>query len=221
MTAIESVFYFRRPVLVLLLILLALEPARADDISVTVMDEMGYGVVSKIRHLKFKADDMCDEKFRQVGEVDKGGGPIRIIRDCDDSDWLVACPVGSVYRRTAESEPKHCRGIEVAFVFGFAEVLSISFDFDSTVISPNQMTTLREYADIIRRLPNQTVFVGGHTDGIGNPEYNFELSVKRAKAVRSALVAAGIRDGQIAVLGYGESWPEWNRQTTISLEPIQ
>ncbi len=231
MTIIQRKSFFRRSALLLLLVLLTPERAAGHEITVTVKDEMDFGVVSKIRHLKFKADDMCSEIYRQVGEVEKDGGPIHIQLDCKDSDWLIACPVGSIYRVTAESVPKHCRGQTVAFVFGFVKSVNIHFGFDSWAIAPNQMEVLREYADLIRRVPFQKVSVDGHTDQSGTMEYNMMLSLKRADAVRSALVAAGVPNEQTVVAGHGENQPvvpamagvpiAQNRRAEIGLLPIQ
>ena len=231
MTGIERKSLLCESVLVLFLLLAAQKPVESHDISIIVKDEQGYGVRSKIRHLKFKAENLCDEKYTQVGEVEKDGGPIRIKVECKNRDWLVACPIGSIYRRTAESEPKRCREPEVVFVFGFKEIGTIFFDSESTAISSEQLSTLQEYADILKMRPDMKLLVEGHTDASGPPEYNLALSERRAFAVGSTLIAAGVPSEQITTRGFGESRPAvpsaegvpiaQNRRVEIRFEPIQ
>jgi outer membrane protein OmpA-like peptidoglycan-associated protein len=49
--------------------------------------------------------------------------------------------------------------------------------------------------------------VEGHTDSVGTDEYNMDLSVKRATAVRDYLVQQAIQPGSITARGFGESRP--------------
>lgn len=47
----------------------------------------------------------------------------------------------------------------------------------------------------------------GHSDSIGDEEYNIKLSTQRAKTVKKMLVAAGIASECIETISYGESDP--------------
>jgi outer membrane protein OmpA-like peptidoglycan-associated protein len=49
--------------------------------------------------------------------------------------------------------------------------------------------------------------VEGHADKVGGSGYNLELSRRRAEAVRSGLIAAGVRPGIIRVVGFGFDRP--------------
>ncbi|MEZ5149266.1 MAG: OmpA family protein [Bacteroidales bacterium] len=49
--------------------------------------------------------------------------------------------------------------------------------------------------------------ISGHTDNVGTPEYNLELSKNRAKAVNDYLVDNGIDQARLLYKGYGESEP--------------
>src|SRR6185295_16471403 len=51
------------------------------------------------------------------------------------------------------------------------------------------------------------IVVGGHTDRLGPVEYNRKLSEKRAAAVRDYLVAKGVDQSRIEVLGFGQTAP--------------
>ena len=55
--------------------------------------------------------------------------------------------------------------------------------------------------------PAVRVRVAGHTDNVGDPESNQQLSEERARAVRDYLVAGGIDGDRIESLGYGDRNP--------------
>jgi len=57
------------------------------------------------------------------------------------------------------------------------------------------------------KLPERVALVEGHTDAIGDENFNQSLSVDRANAIRSALLAQGISDSRIKPTGMGESQP--------------
>ena len=47
----------------------------------------------------------------------------------------------------------------------------------------------------------------GHTDDVGDDDYNLELSLQRAIAVRDFLVNAGVDASKIVTVGAGERMP--------------
>ncbi|WP_257386320.1 OmpA family protein, partial [Tahibacter caeni] len=55
--------------------------------------------------------------------------------------------------------------------------------------------------------PALSVRIEGHTDATGSPEANLSLSLRRAEAVRDALVARGIAAARIVVSGEGGADP--------------
>jgi outer membrane protein OmpA-like peptidoglycan-associated protein len=66
--------------------------------------------------------------------------------------------------------------------------------------------------------PTLKIELAGHTDDVGNDEYNQKLSEERAKAAVDYLVKQGIASDRLTYKGYGESMPyvandsEFNRQ---------
>ena len=85
------------------------------------------------------------------------------------------------------------------------EILQIIyFDFDKynlTDVSSNSIKKfIEEYNNKI-----DTFLVVGHTDTKGTKEYNLELSLKRAEAVKTILIRLGISSEKIKILGEGES----------------
>jgi outer membrane protein OmpA-like peptidoglycan-associated protein len=66
-----------------------------------------------------------------------------------------------------------------------------------------------------RELMSRAAFIEivGHTDDIGNDDYNMKLSKQRATAVRNYLVSKGLDSSKIVTTGRGESMPITNNST--------
>lgn len=90
---------------------------------------------------------------------------------------------------------------------------SILFATDSTAVSPASQASLRTVAASLNRYPNTRINVIGHTDNVGEAAYNQDLSQRRAQAVASVLVSAGVSPARIAAIGRGEDQPVASNQT--------
>jgi len=85
--------------------------------------------------------------------------------------------------------------------------VEITFDFDKSRIKPDSYETVGLIADALHTpyLQGQTFFIVGHTDAKGDREYNLDLSLKRAIAVREALVTTFQVPGEyLFAVGLGE-----------------
>jgi len=99
---------------------------------------------------------------------------------------------------------------------GKVDVYSIYFSFNSDVIREESQPTLKDIAEVLRRHPDWKLGVNGHTDGIGNNQFNIDLSKRRAAAVKDALVKQyGVEPARLATAGFGKSQP---KDTNESLE---
>ncbi|MBZ0111313.1 MAG: OmpA family protein [Thermoanaerobaculia bacterium] len=84
---------------------------------------------------------------------------------------------------------------------------SIEFDFNEAVLRPEAKELLSRIAGVLLTAEDFGIQVYGHTDDVGSPEYNLELSERRAGAVRDYLLEAGIRPDLIAMKGFGMRAP--------------
>lgn len=84
---------------------------------------------------------------------------------------------------------------------------NVFFDFDKATLRPESEVELRKVAEILRQNPGWRIEVQGHTDSLGNPAYNQNLSQRRAEAVRQFLIGQGIAAPRITVRGYGATRP--------------
>ncbi len=83
---------------------------------------------------------------------------------------------------------------------------NVFFDFDKSILLDNSKSELKRWAEIIKQ-EHLIIELSGHTDNIGNEVYNFDLSQKRAEAVREFLISLGCNEKNITAVGYGESKP--------------
>lgn len=82
------------------------------------------------------------------------------------------------------------------------------FEFDRSVLSREDLQSLQMHAEFLRNNPDRSIVVEGHADERGTREYNLALGERRADAIRSFLVSAGVSSRQIETVSYGEERPE-------------
>jgi outer membrane protein OmpA-like peptidoglycan-associated protein len=70
-------------------------------------------------------------------------------------------------------------------------------------------------SDQISQNKQATIQINGHTDNVGNPEYNQELSIKRADAIKEFLINNGIQN-PIVTKGLGATKPISSKQDKVS-----
>jgi hypothetical protein len=96
-----------------------------------------------------------------------------------------------------------------------AVVYDLYFDFNSDTMREESEPTLREIAEVLRRNPDWTLSIEGHTDNVASDRYNLELSTRRAAAVKAALgTQFGIAGPRLTTAGFGESSPQ-DRNDTV------
>jgi OmpA-OmpF porin, OOP family len=105
----------------------------------------------------------------------------------------------------------------------------IAFERGSAELDAAGLATLAKIAVAAKGCPGVRITAEGHTDVEGGPDYNQRLSVKRAQAVASYLIKAGVGADQIDAAGFGASRPvapnttaparAKNRRTEIQVRP--
>lgn len=87
--------------------------------------------------------------------------------------------------------------------------LCIHFDFDSATLKQQGRAQLDELAKAMlnAELLNRSYLIEGHSDLIGEQDYNLALSQQRAKAVWTYLATRGVAPQRLQTKGLGESRP--------------
>ncbi len=130
---------------------------------------------------------------------------------------------------TVDSKMDSISGIDATKVDTAAEQLAkliadleqkagkVYFDFDKYNIRPDMQSVIAANAALFKQAAASglSIKVEGNCDEWGTDEYNYALGLRRAKAVKDALVAQGVAADRIMVVSFGESNPvcsESNKQ---------
>lgn len=84
---------------------------------------------------------------------------------------------------------------------------NIQFEFNSAALTADSESGIQILTTFLKRNPELKVELAGHTDNVGNDNYNLKLSFDRAEAVKKALIANGIEESRLTAKGYGASKP--------------
>ncbi len=89
------------------------------------------------------------------------------------------------------------------------------FDFDKAVLKEQGKDAIHGLDEQIKSKGAEVIDINvvGHTDSVGPEEYNMQLSIRRATAVKDYMVSEGIDPGIIDVIGKGESEPVASNDT--------
>jgi outer membrane protein OmpA-like peptidoglycan-associated protein len=80
------------------------------------------------------------------------------------------------------------------------------FDYDQASLRLEALASLEKLGTLIRRNPQASFVIEGHTDSFGSEDYNFDLSLRRADTVKAWLVTVmNIAPGRITARGFGKS----------------
>jgi OmpA-OmpF porin, OOP family len=80
----------------------------------------------------------------------------------------------------------------------------VFFDWDRSNLSAQALNTIKQAAQAFKTKGNARITATGHTDTSGSEQYNMALSLRRANAVKDALVREGVPATAISVIGRGE-----------------
>lgn len=81
------------------------------------------------------------------------------------------------------------------------------FKHDSAELTETSRAQLQKLLQIIRERAPVAVSVVGHSDTVGSEPYNYQLSLRRAQAVATLLVAAGVNPSALEITSHGKNNP--------------
>jgi len=83
----------------------------------------------------------------------------------------------------------------------------VFFDWDRSNLSQQALATIQQAANSFKSKGSARIVATGHADRSGPENYNMALSLRRANAVKDALVRDGVPATAISVVGKGETQP--------------
>lgn len=151
-------------------------------------------------------DGITDDKDQcpdVAGPADNAGCPWGDLDGDGVTDNLDRCP-----KTPGPAENEGCPVLEKEQ----EEVIQTAFDnleFEtaSAIIKSSSYEYLYKLADLLDKNPTFKLRIAGHTDNVGNDEYNLKLSKSRAEAVAKVFLDRGIDKSRLVIEYYGESKP--------------
>lgn len=84
----------------------------------------------------------------------------------------------------------------------------ILYSTNSAVLSDKSKFILKGFARFLKENQEITITIQGHTDDVGDDDFNLVLSENRAKGVRDYLVSQGVSINRLSAEGLGETKPK-------------
>jgi len=95
----------------------------------------------------------------------------------------------------------------------FDDKSGVNFGFDSADLTTEAKKNLDAVAEVFLEFPDTELMIEGHTDSVGNDDYNMKLSKRRADAVANYLKSKGVTSNRFKVEAFGETRPRFENET--------
>lgn len=216
------------------------EISDADVLEITPRINAGYGV--KQWRLNLKGDGMLFDTRSGFGDLEpvynialkeiglgKIGSFENILAEIevvDEKDQAIKVVGPSASVRFIKRQERVAQKVGYKVLEKYALIL---FDYDSSEIKGRNRVIVDGIVERLKAIPGAVVNIVGHTDNIGQEEYNLALSQRRANAVYRQMLDAGMKPGENIICEgvgpndslYDNTLPEgraFNRTVTVSLE---
>jgi outer membrane protein OmpA-like peptidoglycan-associated protein len=104
------------------------------------------------------------------------------------------------------SKMANALNLKKILVFDYGD--EITFEFNKSELKPVFVSLLAKQSETLKKhFSGINIYICGHSDSIGRPMRNFELSLERAQTVFDALAKSGIPQKSMKVHGFGPDYP--------------
>lgn len=93
------------------------------------------------------------------------------------------------------------------------ELPNVQFYTNSAKLLPYSISSVQQLADYLNEHTQVNAIIEGHTDNVGDPTANLELSKDRAEMVRQLLISFGVEPDRVEARGYGKNRPRADNNT--------
>lgn len=138
-----------------------------------------------------------DATANQSGAANTGTNPNAAASSATDTNAVIAPITNASANDAASAAANGANGSDGALV-------SILFDYDKFEIREDMQQPMNQNSGLVK---GKNVKLEGNCDEFGSDEYNFALGLKRATAIKNALVNSGMNPDSITMVSFGESNP--------------
>ncbi|PLX14474.1 MAG: hypothetical protein C0597_09990 [Marinilabiliales bacterium] len=175
--------------------------------------------VIKMNERRKRQQALLEDSLRQAAlaqnadSLDNEDLELTIIQDSADTKDYVSAELADLVKTQDSSinEVKDVPIIEVIDIkekeFKITEFQAILFEFSEEEVSEESLPSISLVAEYLIRNPRLIVELHGHTDNIGDADFNMELSLLRANNVKKILENYGVRSERIKAKGFGGTKP--------------
>ena len=119
-------------------------------------------------------------------------------------------PADAAYAEVTKDIP--LKKLEVGVVIVLSNIF---FDTGKATLRPESTAELERLQKLLTDQPTLKLEMAGHTDNVGKPAANQDLSQRRAQAVVTYLTQHGIAPDRLAAAGYGDTRPVSSNDTKL------
>jgi peptidoglycan-associated lipoprotein len=105
-------------------------------------------------------------------------------------------------RQRQETQQREFQSAKIKFMYE-----DIYFEKGRYRLQPEARTILKRKAEFLKKYPEVSVIIEGHTDEAGSKESNFALGDRRAGEVKSFLIREGIETQRLVAVSFGPERP--------------
>jgi len=143
-----------------------------------------------------------------------------------DGSYKIILPYGKIYTFIAKKDSFYSESnyMDLSDLKNYQEVVkdivlaplktgqvirmnNLFFDTGKADLDPDSRPEMDRLVVLLKQYPLMKIEIAGHTDNVGDDEYNMKLSRQRAEAVRNYLLDKKIDPARLIAKGYGESHP--------------
>lgn len=103
-------------------------------------------------------------------------------------------------------EPKKITRYQISMKEDFI-LKGVQFEFDSADLTYEAKTNLDDVVKALKQNPKVKLRIQGYTDSVGDDQYNYGLSLRRAESVKNYMVQKGVAAERLTTQGFGEKNP--------------
>ncbi len=197
----------------------------------TLMQAQNAKDASDMRYIAYLAQQQAQiaarvvqRKLIESTKEEKVSGQVNFLKELQQLEGNMLGEQLTVEQEKNQQLQKQLESLQSGNVLILGDVL---FETDRTTLIPMALQNLKKLATFLREHDDHNILIKGYTDDVGSVDYNTNLSLQRANAVRLALIRSGIAPEKITAKGFGKNFPvadnttpmgrQQNRRVEISL----